>query len=103
MEVSKDGICIQANILHVKNDLLIVIYGGDKPHIGSCMLNENSLTLPNHKDDIALKTIYEILRDHTPKNICLVGGIHIDNITKTQIDTVLSLCKELAKRIVASF
>ncbi len=99
MELIQNGISIKADILHVGDDILVVVQGGDKPHIGSCMLNEKTLTLPHHKDDIALNVIYETLKKHTDKNICLVGGIHVKNITKEQIQTVLFTCKKLALKL----
>lgn len=102
MEIRENGIFIKADIIPIGNDILIAIYGGDKPHIGSCMLNEKSLTLLRHKDDIALKIIYDTLSKYTKKNICLVGGIHIENITKEGIQNVLNLCKNLALKISQS-
>lgn len=99
MDVSKDGILIKADITHMGDDILISVYGGDRPHIGSCVLNGKSLTISNHKDFIALEVIYRIIKKHTSSNICLVGGIHVKNITKSQIDTVLKLCEELADKI----
>lgn len=100
MEVSKDGITLKADISQIGDDILIAIYGGDKPHIGSCMLNEKMLNLTNHKDYLALHVIYEILKKHIHVNICLVGGIHVENITKKQINLVLKLCEDLAKKIL---
>ncbi len=102
MELEKNGIKIKAKTLHVGEDILLIISGGDKPHIGACKLNENTLTLPHHKDDIALNLIYKILKNQTKKNICLVGGIHVNNITQTQINDVLDMCKDLAKKLAQS-
>ncbi len=104
IEVKKHGICIKAKILHVGEDLLIIVSGGDKPHIGSALLvNKNEqkcISFESHKDYIALKLIYERIKKATCKNVCLVGGIHIESITKNQIKQVLELCKELSYKII---
>ncbi len=106
LKVCKKGICLQAKTHQVGDDLLIVVKGGDKPHIGSCVLtNKDELKTTNfasHKDHIALEIIAKKLHKKN-KNIALVGGIHIDNITKKQIKTVLKLSKKLAKKLAKDF
>lgn len=104
IDVQKDGIYIKANLSYIGDDLLIVISGGDKPHIGSTLLvNKNelkSISFNSHKDYIALEKIAKILKKNTQKNIALIGGIHIENITKKQITQVLELSEELAQKIL---
>lgn len=105
IDVQKDGIFIKANLSYIGDDLLIAIFGGDKPHIGSSLLvNKNelkSISLGSHKDYIALEKVAKILKNHTQKNIALIGGIHIENITKKQIDQVLELSEKLAYKIIS--
>lgn len=107
VKTKKDDIKLQASVLHVGSDLLIVVSGGDKPHIGASVLaNESqvkSISFKFHKDDIALRVIANELKKYTKKNICVIGGIHVKNITKKQIDHVLKMSKKLAKKIIKSY
>ncbi len=103
MEIEKNGIKIKAKLHEVGKDLLVVISGGDKPHIGACVMgnkDEVKIThLKEHKDHIALNLIAEKLRKKSNKNICVLGGIHVENINKKQIKQVLKMSKEIAKKI----
>lgn len=107
IELKKKNIFLKANLLHVGDDLLICVTGGDKPHLGSSLIvNKNELkyiSFKSHKDYIAFKIIGKILKKHTKKNICITGGIHIDNITKKQIKQILKLSKKLAHKIVSFY
>ncbi len=104
IKVKKDKIRLYAKIYPIGNDLLIAIFGGDKPHVGSALLvNKNelkSISLKSHKDHFALEIIAKILKKHTKKNIALVGGIHIENISKKQINQVLTLSEKLAYKLL---
>ncbi len=106
LKVKKKGIYISAKVVYVQDDILILVYGGDKPHIGSCLLANQrelkSICFKHHKDDILLGIMANKLKKHTSKNICLTGGVHIDGITKKQIQVVLKLGEKLAKKIVKS-
>ncbi len=103
VSVSKYGIKLTANIFKIGDDFVVFIKGGDKPHVGASVLsNSNELkscVFRNHKDDIALKIIAKKIKKYCDKNVCLVGGIHIDNITKKQIELILKLSKKLGKKI----
>ncbi len=105
LSVQKNGISIVANIHRIGEDVLISVYGGDKAHIGGCILaDENEikiLSLGEHKDHIAFEIMAKIITKHIRKNLCITGGIHIENITKEQIEIVLDVCKILAFQIVS--
>lgn len=107
LKAKKNSIKLQASVLHVGDDLLIVVTGGDKPHIGASVLANHSqfksISFKFHKDDIALKIIANELKKHTKKNICVIGGIHVEDITKKQIKQVLSMSEKLAKKIVKTY
>lgn len=103
----KSDIKLQASLLHVGSDILVVVSGGDKPHIGASVLaNESqvkSISFKFHKDDIVLKIVANELRKHTKKNICVIGGIHVKDITKKQIEHVIKMSEKLAKKIVKKY
>lgn len=86
--------------ISVGSDKLFFLYGGDKPHIGGiaiCSPGEKSKTisLQHHKDNIVLLPIAEKGCSKYKVTTVAVGGIHIDNATKNDIDIILKNCKEL--------
>ncbi len=103
LKVSKNDIILSAKIFNICDDLVIFVYGGDTPHVGSSVLANiheiKSISFKNHKDDIALKIIAKKILKKSRKNVCLVGGIHIDDIKKEQIGQILKMCKKLGKKI----
>lgn len=87
--------------MYINDDILIIITGGFS-HIGACILQNHtehqSINFSSHKDQIALKIIANKLQ-HLHANICILGGIHIENISKKQISNVLNLCEILGEKI----
>ncbi len=104
MEIKSKNIKLKAKFSKVGDDILLIITGGDKPHIGACVLTNQtqskSIAYKFHKDDIALNLMALKLKKHTRKNICIIGGIHVDNITPKQIKQVLKMTKQLTKKII---
>ena len=86
------------------NDLLYVLGGGEKTHIGGivvCKPGKDSqiIRLEGHYDDVVLKPIAEAACKKYKTNVVAVGGIHIDNATNEEINRLVKNCKELIKCI----
>ncbi len=86
------------------NDLLYVLGGGEKTHIGGivvCKPGKDSqiIRLEGHYDDVVLKPIAEAACKKYKTNVVAVGGIHIDNATNEEINRLVKNCKELMKCI----
>ncbi len=84
----------------VGENLLYVVQGGEKPHIGSVVVCEpgeksNTIRLGTHKDYLVLGPIAEKACKKYDTTVVVVGGIHIDNATKEDIDIIMKNCKEL--------
>ena len=103
---------IKINMIYtlIGDDLFVIISGGDCPHIGCVTLSvprpslsdgniisstTSVLNLVGHKDDEAARNISHILSSNLNKNVVLTCGIHVDNITKEEIKTVIELLNEL--------
>lgn len=85
-------------------DLLIVISGGDKSHIGSSVIctpggRTRVLTLDNHKDHLVLEPIAKAACEKYQKVVAAVGGIHINDASEEEIDEVVENCKRLEECI----
>jgi hypothetical protein len=86
-------------------DDLVISISNQNAHIGAVAIGEydhqhgrasaSVITRLGHKDDIiALKAANTISKD-TKKTVCVIAGVHIDNITKEEIEKILLLCDRL--------
>jgi hypothetical protein len=88
----------------IGSDLLLVLTGGDQPHLGGMVMCEpgkesQSVISGTHKDYIVLQPLAEAACKKYQTTVIAVGGIHIENATKEDIDEVIKNCKELEKCI----
>jgi gallate decarboxylase subunit D len=88
----------------IEDDLLIIVGGGEKSHIGTtilCVPNKKCQILKygTHKDHIVIKPIAEKACRKYKKVVVAVGGIHINNASKKEIDEVIKNCKLLEKKL----
>ena len=87
----------------IGDDLVFFLGGGERPHIGGVVIAEpgkkvKSIRLTGHYDDIVLRPIAEAACKKYKKKIIAVGGVHVDNATKEEIDLVVQNCKNLIKK-----
>ena len=81
----------------IGDDLLVVLTGGEKPHCGAVALalpyektaSCSLLSVPQHKDGDLAKPLAEQIAKRTGKNVVLVAGIHVDNATTDDIQTLV--------------
>ncbi len=95
---------LEANVRLIGKDLLIAIWGGEKPHIGAVSVAQPrpSLKDPNitsatasvicllsHKEDELAKAASEILSATLKTTVVVTAGIHWDNLGKAGIQQVI--------------
>jgi len=85
-------------------DIVYFLGGGQKSHIGGLVICEPGkkpqvIRLEGHYDDIVLKPIAEAACKKYKTKVVAVGGVHVDNATKEEIDLLVKNCKELVKCI----
>jgi len=88
----------------IDDDLLYIVGGGERSHIGGVVICEpykesKIIRLEGHYDDIVLKPIAEAACKKYNKRVAVIGGIHVDNATKKEINLLVKNCKELIKCI----
>ncbi len=88
----------------IGDNLLFVLGGGEKPHIGGVVICEpdkktQAIRLEGHFDDIVLKPIAEAACKKYKTKVVAVGGIHVDNATKEEINLLVKNCKNIVKYI----
>ncbi len=92
--------------IRIGDDLCITVSGGDKPHIGSTAIavprqsllgngrlscTSSVINQSGHKDEAVIRKIAEEACCKYGCTVVCTGGIHIDGITKTQIDELLQM------------
>ena len=85
-------------------DLIYILGGGEKSHIGGVVICEPGkkpevVALEGHYDYVVLKLVAEAACKKYDKRVATIGGIHVDNATKEEIDVLVNNCKELVKCI----
>ena len=91
----------------VGEDILIVIRGGEKSHIGSCVMAVPRPSLADNKKISCTSSVLNVV-GHKDENICRMvaenfckkfqvtavctGGFHVDNLTPEKISEVIDAC-----------
>lgn len=106
---------ITADVNQVGEDLHILLYGGEKPHLGCtvlsiprpsledpevCSATSSVINVTGHKDEIICRYLAEKLCSSTGKVTVCSGGFHIDHITKEQLKEVQHGIEQLYKKII---
>lgn len=98
------GIEIEIRETRIGEDIVLMLAGGDKPHIGcvvqsvprpsltedgSTSVTSSVLNMTGHKDEFLCRRLAEKRYRETGRTVVCTGGVHIDNITKEQIHKLL--------------
>lgn len=88
----------------IGDNLLFVLGGGEKSHIGGVVICEPGkktqvIRLEGHFDDIVLKPIAEAACKKYKTKVVAVGGVHVDNATKQEIDLLVENCRAFIKKL----
>lgn len=106
---------IEAHVRFIGEDLLVAVWGGEKPHIGavavaqprpslkdpdSTSASASVICIPGHKEDDLSKTISLKLSSALNTNVVVTAGIHWDNISDEGIKMVIKNSELLAEMII---
>ncbi len=99
---SSSRIRIEAVTVPMGDDLCVVITGGDRPHLGAVGLGEargsiSVLTIPGHREDVIVQSAASKLAARLGKNVVVCCGIHVDHITKDEIEFVIRTIDEFCE------
>lgn len=89
---------------NIGDDIIYFLGGGERSHIGGVVICEpdkpsNVIRLEGHYDDIVLQPIAERACKRYKKKVVAVGGVHVNNVTKEEINKLVENCRELVKCI----
>jgi hypothetical protein len=101
---------VSLSAYHMGRDLVVCIYN-ENAHIGAVALGEydykeqrdstSVVTRLGHKDDVLAQKAALLISKYTKKPTCVIAGIHIDNITKEEIDQVLENTNSLVDELIS--
>ena len=106
---------IAANIRLIGPDVLVAIWGGEKPHIGAVAMAQPRPSLKDpavtsatasvfcyvgHKEDQLAKAAAEILAAALQARVVVTAGIHWDNIKTDGIQQVIANSEKLVDAIL---
>ncbi|NTW72017.1 MAG: hypothetical protein HGA49_07245 [Eubacteriaceae bacterium] len=118
INTEKGRMKINIKVIPLGDDLCVIISGGTRPHIG-CVTSSvprpslsdpeqisattSVLNLVGHKDDDAARYVSHALSACLNKNVSVVCGVHVDNITSEEIEDVQNLLKDAVFKIIKLF
>ena len=106
---------VTAEAKTIGTDIIVSIWGGAKPHIGSVAvaIPRPSLKIPGkmsatssvlnfvgHKDETVTKLFSERIAARLNRNCIATAGIHIENATNEDVDSIMKNCGTLCTRML---
>jgi len=106
---------VDAEVLFLGADLLVILSGGDTPHIGSVAValprpsladaarissTSSVYNFVGHKDQVIAQRVSEVLSSQLNRHVVVIAGFHVDNISAEGIARVVENCDELARMIL---
>jgi hypothetical protein len=114
VENDADGRSLTAWVRAVGDDVVIVISGGDRPHVGCVVLalpspargrsgfaaTSSILVIPSHKEEPIARPVAEAVCSRLGKVTTVTAGVHEDGIDRKGIESYLGLAEKLADAVV---
>lgn len=115
VKTDKEAYNIEAFVKEIGQDLLVAIWGGERPHIGAVAIAQPRPSLkdhrvksatasvfcyPGHKDDVVAKEAAERISSALDTNVTVTVGIHWDNIDKEGIQSAIENSRQLVKMVI---
>jgi hypothetical protein len=115
IKTDREAYNLEAFVKEIGQDLLIAIWGGDRPHIGAVAAAQPRPSLKDqnrvsatasvfcyvgHKEDVIAKEAAERLSAALNINVTVTVGIHWENIDEAGIRAVLEHSRQLVTMIL---
>jgi len=93
------------------SDVLVSIYN-ENAHVGAVAVGEydskqgrasvSVITRLGHKDDAIARQAAYLISKSSQKTVCVIAGIHLDDITQEEIDKILENAETVVEEFVKS-
>ena len=85
------------------NDVILFL-GGGQDHVGAISVCEpgsepSTISLEEHKEALVTEPLAKAAAKKLFTKVVVIGGIHIDNASKSEIREITKNCKLLAERL----
>jgi len=106
---------VHADAFAAGDDLVVIVSGGDKPHVGAVAVGIPRPSLENpqavsatvsvfamvgHKEDELARRLALMLTAALQRNTVVTVGIHVDNISPEGIRSIEQSCSSLSARLI---
>ncbi|GAB4350525.1 MAG: hypothetical protein Kow006_13410 [Gammaproteobacteria bacterium] len=110
-----EELVVEAEAVRIGSDLLVYLWGGDRPHIGAVAAAQprpsladgsrtsataSVLTYLGHKEDEVVKYVSERLASELDTNVVATAGIHWDELPGSAIRTIIERCREVCEKLI---
>ena len=107
---------LTAAVMKIGEDFVVVIWGGERPHIGAVALAQSRqslkdpqtksatasvLSILGHKEDAVVKSVSEWLAAVADRPVVVTAGIHWDNLQQSDLNQILKNVEILVQMIEA--
>ncbi len=107
---------LSASVVEVGQDFVVVIWGGERPHVGAVALAQSRpslkdaekksatasvLSILGHKEDAVVKSISERLAAVADRPVVVTAGMHWDNLKESDLNHILKNVEILTQMIEA--
>ena len=115
IRTEKESYNLEAFVKEIGKDLLVAIWGGERPHIGAVGLAQPRPSLkdpdlmsatasvfcyPGHKEDAIAKEAAEKISSALKTNVTVTVGIHWDDIDEETIRCIVKNSRHLISMII---
>ncbi len=116
VETQQGSYDLKAHVFPIGKDVMVAIWGGDKPHIGAVSTSlprpsledpsvvsatASTICFPGHKEDELTRNIAQKLSSALNAHVVVAAGAHWKTIDKDGIKTVMQNSKILTDLILA--
>jgi len=116
VKTEEDAYNLSASVRLIGEDVLVAIWGGEKPHIGAVAgaqprpslkdpegtsASASVICLVGHKEDELVKAAAEILAAVLETQVVVTAGIHWDNLAPEAIQHIVRNSEILVEMILA--
>lgn len=102
--VEGSGRCsLEVRVLDTGGGLVVTVLGREGAHVGAIALStdEHGLRCPGHRDDELAVPIAAALGAKLNVPVAVVAGVHLDAITRAEIDEIMDLVPAIVGHVEA--
>jgi hypothetical protein len=114
VRTSAETYVIEAEAVRLGPDVLVYIWGGERPHIGAVAAAQprpsladpdkisataSVLTYVGHKEDLVAREVAQTLAALLNTNIVVTAGIHWDGLSADGVGIVVERCREITAKL----